>query len=79
MGRKNSKRKQQQRKHHQASVAQVVKGTLELTRSGMGYVLVDQLETDIMVRPGDLNTALHGDLVKVAIKERKANGRMQGV
>ena len=79
MGRKNSKKKQQQRKHHQASVAQVVKGTLELTRSGMGYVLVDQLETDIMVRPGDLHTALHGDVVKVAIRERKANGRMQGV
>ncbi len=79
MGRKNSKKKLQQRKRHQSSVAQVVKGTLELTRSGMGYVLVDQLETDIMVRPGDLHTALHGDLVKVAIKERKANGRMQGV
>lgn len=79
MGRKNSKRKQQHRKQHQAAVAQVVKGTLELTRSGMGYVLVEQLETDIMVRPADLHTALHGDLVKVAIKERKTNGRMQGV
>lgn len=79
MGRKNSKRKLQQRKHHQAAVAQLVRGTLELTRSGMGYVLVDQLDSDIMIRPGDLHTALHGDLVKVAIKERKANGRMQGV
>lgn len=79
MGRKNSKRKQQQRKSHQASVSQFLKGTLELTRSGMGYVLVDQLDNDIMVRPGDLHTALHGDLVKVAVKERKANGRMQGV
>jgi len=79
MGRKNSKRKQQQRKSHQGAVSQLVKGTLELTRSGMGYVLIDQLDTDIMVRPGDLHTALHGDLVKVAVKERKANGRMQGV
>jgi len=79
MGRKNSKRKLQQRKHHQAAVAQLVSGTLELTRSGMGYVLVDQLDSDIMIRTGDLHTALHGDLVKVAIKERKANGRMQGV
>ena len=79
MGRKNSKRKQQQRKSHQAAVSQFLKGTLELTRSGMGYVLVDQLDNDIMVRPGDLHTALHGDLVKVAVKERKANGRMQGV
>jgi ribonuclease R len=79
MGRKNSKRKLQQRKHHQGAVAQLVRGTLELTRSGMGYVLVDQLDSDIMIRPGDLHTALHGDLVKVAIKERKAKGRMQGV
>ena len=79
MGRKNHKKKQQQRRQHQGSTSQVVKGTLELTRSGMGYVLVDQLENDIMVRPGDLQTALHGDLVKVAIKERKSNGRMQGV
>ena len=79
MGRKNSKGKQQQRKSHQAAVSPFLKGTLELTRSGMGYVLVDQLDNDIMVRPGDLHTALHGDLVKVAVKERKANGRMQGV
>ena len=79
MGRKNHKKKQQQRRQHQGSTSQVVKGTLELTRSGMGYVLVDQLENDIMVRPSDLQTALHGDLVKVAIKERKSNGRMQGV
>src|SRR5204862_4935782 len=35
---------------------------------------------DVIVRPGDFNTALHGDTVRVSIKEDKKGGkRMQGV
>lgn len=76
MGRKNSKKKQKDR---QRKAAQLVKGILDVTRSGMGFVTVEGLDADIMIRPADFNTALHGDTVQVAVKEIKSGGRrMQG-
>lgn len=79
MGRKNSK-KQKSRRASSLPASQLLKGVLELTRSGMGFVVVDNLDADILIRPTDLNTALHGDTVRVAIKEKRAVGkRMQGV
>ena len=57
-----------------------VKGVVDITRSGMGFVIVENLPVDVIVRPSDLNTALHGDLVRVKIREEKKDGRrMQGV
>jgi len=54
-------------------------GTLDITRSGMGYVVVDGLDTDILVRPNDFNTALHGDKVKVKVYgEPGKTGRKKG-
>ncbi len=47
------------------SGAQLYKGTLEVTRSGMGFVIAKALERDILVRPNDFNTAMHGDTVLV--------------
>lgn len=76
MGRKNSKKKQKERHKHSS---QLLKGTLDITRSGMGFVTVEGLDADIMIRPGDFNTALHGDTVQVSVKEIKSGGkRMQG-
>lgn len=74
MGRKNSKKKtieRQKKTHH----AKLMKGVLDITRSGMGFVMVEGMETDIMVRPADFNTALHGDIVRVAVKEVSSSGR----
>lgn len=57
-----------------------VKGKLEITRSGMGFVVVEGQETDILVRPSDFNTAMHGDTVRVHIREEAGRGkRQQGV
>ena len=76
MGRKNSKKKKKEHTTH----AQTVKGILDITRSGMGFVSVENLPEDVIVRPGDFNTALHGDTVRVKIKEeRKSGRRMQGI
>jgi len=45
----------------------------------MGFVVADGLEKDILVRPGDFNTALHGDTVRVKVnKSHNKNGRLQG-
>ena len=77
MGRKNSKKKKQKQKHRQA-VSHSLKGVLDITRSGMGFVVVPENDIDVLIRPSDLNTALHGDTVRVRIKSG-AGRRMQGV
>jgi ribonuclease R len=58
---------------------QLVKGKLEVTRSGMGFVLPENLANDILVRPADFNTALHGDTVRARITSHSSKtGRLQG-
>lgn len=78
MGRKNQKQKK--KKHSSKLQEQLVqKGTLELTRSGIGYVVTGKEDGDVLVRPGDFNTALHGDSVRVKVVKINANsGRKEG-
>ncbi|MGZ5286089.1 MAG: ribonuclease R [Flavisolibacter sp.] len=75
MGRKNSKKPGKKKLRN----FDEYKGVLEITRSGMGFVVVPGLEADILVRPNDFNTALHGDTVKVDVNPEKSGKRMQGV
>jgi ribonuclease R len=75
MSRKNSKKSDRKRTRN----FDEYKGVLEITRSGMGFVVVTGLETDILVRPNDFNTALHGDTVRVQVDPDKTGKRMQGV
>lgn len=66
---------------HQQDVGKfrTFEGTLDITRSGMGFVIVPGSANDIMVRPSDFNTALHGDTVRVTIKgDGLKRGRQQG-
>jgi ribonuclease R len=54
-------------------------GTLDVTRSGMGFVVVEGREQDILVRPSDFNTALHGDTVQVKVNGLPGrSGRVTG-
>ena len=76
MGRKNSKKRKQKEKERQPHG--LLKGVLEITRSGMGFVIVEGMDADILIRPGDFNTALHGDKVSVSIKDARGGRRMQG-
>ncbi|WP_276485975.1 ribonuclease R [Paraflavitalea pollutisoli] len=58
-----------------------LKGTLDITRSGVGYVIVPDHPSDVLVRPGDFNTALHGDTVRVRVVNAgggRSSGRQQG-
>lgn len=50
---------------------------LDITRSGMGFVIVENSKTDILIRPDDFNTALHGDTVSIRIK-KEGGRRIQG-
>ena len=56
-------------------LSQTVKGKLDISRSGMGYVIVEGMEKDIVVRPNDFGRAFHGDMVKVQISNDSGRGR----
>lgn len=73
-------RKKDKNKHkHTVSHQSLSKGTLEITRSGIGYVVMPEGTGDVLVRPGDFNTALHGDTVRVKVtRENMSTGRKEG-
>ncbi|HYF31128.1 MAG TPA: ribonuclease R [Chitinophagaceae bacterium] len=75
MGRKNSKKKKKsERQPHD------IQGVLDVTRSGVGFVVIDKEQQDILVRPADFNTALHGDTVRVEIAPNGKKGhRKRGI
>ena len=52
-----------------------VKGKLDISRNGIGYVMVEGMEQDIIVRPNDFNRAFHGDTVRVQINKDSGRGR----
>src|SRR5664279_5596984 len=58
--------------------AHLVKGVLEITRSGIGYVVAEGRNHDVLVRPNDFNKAMHGDTVRVKVKESRSR-RVEGV
>ena len=73
-------KKHQKKKKKKSDGPDLVTGVLDITRSGMGYVIVEDQPNDIMVRPNDFNTALYGDTVKVKIVgEGRSSKRQQGV
>ena len=58
-----------------SSQTHTVKGKLDISRSGMGYVIVEGMEKDIVVRPNDFGRAFHGDTVKVQINKESGRGK----
>ena len=73
-GKKNKKKKVD------SSGKKIFTGKLEITRGGMGFVIVEGLEKDIIIKRERLNNALNGDEVKVEISERgkKFGSRPEG-
>ncbi|RAJ06844.1 ribonuclease R [Chitinophaga skermanii] len=63
-----------------SSQKKTFRGTIEVTRSGMAFVIVPTLAKDILVKQKNLHSALDGDEVTVdVIKQAKNLGRMEGV
>lgn len=74
-----NKKKSKQKSKSKITAQTTLKGKLEVTRSGMGYVIVENVTGDILVRPGDFTTALNGDTVRVkVIKENIRTGKKEG-
>ncbi len=72
----SKKEKPSRGKKHEADSTE---GILEITRSGIGYVVVNEEGGDVLVRPNDFNTALNGDTVRVRVlKENLRSGKKEG-
>ena len=54
-------------------------GKLDVSRAGLGFVMVEHLEQDILVRPEDMLQAFDGDEVRVRIEHVSKKGRAEGV
>ncbi len=54
-------------------------GKLDITRSGAGFVIIEGMDKDIIIRHGNFGTGLHGDIVTVEVEETtKQTGRKEG-
>jgi len=63
-----------------SSQVKTVKGRLEISRSGMGFVMVEDQERDILVKPNNFGKAFHGDTVRVQVnKGLNTNSRTEGI
>jgi ribonuclease R len=66
------------------SSSETVVGRLDISRSGMGFVIIDGREKDVIVKPNDFGKAFHGDTVKVQIansfdKNKRTEGKVTSV
>lgn len=53
-------------------------GKMDITSSGKGYVIIEGLDQDILIKNNNLNKALDGDTVRVYQFRRRKNGRREG-
>jgi ribonuclease R len=62
-----------------SSQIEILKGKLDIARSGMGFVIVEGMDKDILVRPNNFDRAFDGDTVRVQIsKDAKREKRIEG-
>ncbi len=60
------------------AVGGYITGTVDLTKFGYGFVISDEMEDDVFIAARNLNTALHGDQVKVLLYARHKGKRAEG-
>lgn len=53
-------------------------GRVDVAGRGQGYIIVDDLEEDILVKNKNLNKALQGDTVEVYVFKRRRGGKTEG-
>lgn len=76
---KNKNTKKSHKGPAQPGRKQVYKGVVDVTRSGMAYIVIDGRDQDIKVNPSNLNSAIDGDEVQVEILHKnKTSGRAEG-
>ncbi len=61
-----------------ASARVYITGTVDMTRMGYGFISSDDIEDDVFVSAKNLNTALHGDTVKILLYAKRKGARPEG-
>ncbi|MBP6430591.1 MAG: ribonuclease R [Ferruginibacter sp.] len=51
----------------------LLKGVLDISRSGMGFVIVEGQDKDVKVKPNDFGMAFNGDVVRVEVDKHKSD------
>lgn len=78
--RKIKMNKQKKKEPKKSSQTVTVQGQLDISKGGLGFVIVEGVERDVVVKPNDFGRALHGDTVKVQVKKDTGGGkRPEGV
>ncbi len=73
------KKKTKKKEKAASSNTKIYKGKLEVTRSGLGFVVVEGLDTDIIVKRDKLGNGFNGDEVRVEVKGNSDNNkRLEG-
>lgn len=69
------------KKDNNSSGKTIYKGVIDITRTGLGYVKVEGLDKDIIVKRDHLGNALNGDEVRIEVttRGRKFGARPEGV
>ena len=68
------------RKSRRPSLTPAVTGKLDISKQGMGYVIVPGMDIDIIVKRENLKNAMHGDTVEVSIfKVGNSGKRPEGI
>ena len=63
-----------------SSQTKILKGRLDISRSGMGFVIVEGEEADVIVKPNNFGKAFHGDTVRVQVSKETGQGkRTEGI
>ncbi len=75
---KQNKIKETSRGKYQIIQKKIYLGVMDITVSGSGFAIVDELEKDIFIPNHRLNKALHGDLVEVEILRQKPGRNPEG-
>jgi ribonuclease R len=55
----------------------LLKGVLDISRSGMGFVIVEGQDKDIKIKPHDFGKAFNGDVVRVEVDKHKSDHQRQ--
>ncbi len=61
-----------------ASKHTLLKGRVDLTSNGNGYIIIEDLEDDVFVPNHKLNRAFHGDIVEIFLKPKPKGKKSEG-
>lgn len=75
----NKKEKPSTHKKELLLVGNELIGTIDVVKSGDGFVVVEGVEKDIYIHKNNINQALHGDTVKVKRVHNTKSSRKEGI